>query len=130
MAAGAQRSYWRLGRRGLHLMAASFSNFPEDPNRREEKDMSKCFESIATSVAALSAANQAFLDMIGYAREDLVSGRLRWTELTPAECRAADERAVAELKAAGTVKPREKEYFRKDGSRVPVLLGSTTFGDQ
>jgi hypothetical protein len=41
MAAGAQRSYWRLGRRGLRLMAASFSNFSEDPNRRKEKDMSK-----------------------------------------------------------------------------------------
>ena len=72
-------------------------------------------------------ANQAFLDMVGYAREDLVSGRLRWTELTPAEWREADGRAIAELKAAGTVRPREKEYFRKDGSRVPVLLGSTTF---
>jgi PAS domain S-box-containing protein len=110
-------------------MAASFSNLPEDPNRRAEKDMSKCLESIATSVAALSAANPAFLDMIGYAREDLVSGRLQWTELTPAEWSAADDRAVAELKVAGTVKPPEKEYFRKDGSRVPVLLGSTTFGD-
>jgi hypothetical protein len=55
MAAGAQRSYWRLGRRDLHFMAASFSNFSEDPNRRKEKDMSKCFESIATSVAALGA---------------------------------------------------------------------------
>jgi PAS domain S-box-containing protein len=110
-------------------MAASFSNLPEDPNRRAEKDMSKCLESIATSVAALSAANPAFLDMIGYAREDLVSGRLRWTELTPAEWSAADDRAVAELKVAATVKPPEKEYFRKDGSRVPVLLGSTTFGD-
>jgi PAS domain S-box-containing protein len=70
-------------------------------------------------------ANQAFLDMVGYAREDIVSGRLQWTELTPAEWREADERAVAELKAAGTVRPREKEYFRKDGSRVPILLGST-----
>ncbi|HEX9249672.1 MAG TPA: ATP-binding protein, partial [Gemmatimonadaceae bacterium] len=74
-------------------------------------------------------ANEAFLDMVGYAREDLVSGRLRWTELTPAEWRGADDRALAELKAAGTVQPREKEYFRKDGSRVPVLFGSTTFGD-
>jgi PAS domain S-box-containing protein len=74
-------------------------------------------------------ANQAFLDMLGYSREDLISGRLRWTELTPPEWRDADDRAVAELKAAGTVQPREKEYFRKDGSRVPVLLGSTTFGD-
>jgi PAS domain S-box-containing protein len=75
-------------------------------------------------------ANQAFLDMVGHAREDLVSGRLRWRDLTPAEWRDADERAIAELKAAGTVQPREKEYFRKDGSRVPVLLGSTTFGDR
>jgi PAS domain S-box-containing protein len=75
-------------------------------------------------------ANDAFLDMVGYAREDLVSGRLRWTELTPAEWRGADDRALAELKAAGTAQPREKEYFRKDRSRVPVLLGATTFGDR
>jgi len=75
-------------------------------------------------------ANQAFLDMLGYSREDLISGRLRWTELTPAEWRDADEQARAKLKAAGTVQPREKEYFRKDGSRVPVLLGSTSFGDK
>jgi PAS domain S-box-containing protein len=74
--------------------------------------------------------NQAFLDMLGYSREDLISGRLRWTELTPPEWRDADERAVARLKAAGTVQPREKEYLRKDGSRVPVLLGATTFGDK
>src|SRR5258708_7901494 len=69
-------------------------------------------------------ANQAFLDIVGYAREDLVSGRLRWTELTPAEWRDADDRAMAELKAAGTVQPREKEYFHKDGRRVPVLVGA------
>jgi PAS domain S-box-containing protein len=75
-------------------------------------------------------ANQAFLDIVGYAREDLVSGRLRWTELTPADWRDADDQALAQLKAAGTVQPREKEYFRKDGSRVPVLVGATMFGDR
>jgi PAS domain S-box-containing protein len=75
-------------------------------------------------------ANQAFLDMLGYSREDLISGRLRWTELTPAEWRDADELAGVKLKAAGTVQPREKEYLRKDGSRVPVLLGATTFNDK
>lgn len=75
-------------------------------------------------------ANEAFLDIVGYAREDLVSGRLRWRDLTPAEWHDADDQARAELKAAGTVQPREKEYFRKDGSRVPVLLGATTFGDR
>jgi PAS domain S-box-containing protein len=75
-------------------------------------------------------ANQAFLDLLGYNREDLISGRLRWTELTPAEWRRTDERASAKLKADGTVNPREKEYFRKDGSRVPVLVGATMFGDK
>jgi PAS domain S-box-containing protein len=75
-------------------------------------------------------ANQAFLDIVGYTREDLVSGRLRWTELTPADWRDADEQAIEELKAAGTVQPREKEYFRKDGSRVPVLVGATTFDNR
>jgi PAS domain S-box-containing protein len=72
-------------------------------------------------------ANQAFLDMVGYAQEDLVSGRLRWTELTPAEWRDADEQIIAELKAVGTLQPREKEYLRKDGSRVPVLVARALF---
>jgi len=69
--------------------------------------------------------NQAFLDIVGYAREDLAS--LRWTDLTPAEWRDVDDQAFAELKAAGTVQPREKEYFRKDGSRVPVLVARAVF---
>ena len=69
-------------------------------------------------------ANQAFLDMLGYSREELVSGQLRRSELTPAEWRDADNRALATLKTIGTVQPREKEYFRKDGSRVPVLAGA------
>jgi PAS domain S-box-containing protein len=72
-------------------------------------------------------ANQAFLDIVGYAREDLVSGRLRWPELTPAEWRGPDEQIIAELQAAGTLQPREKEYFRKDGSRVPVLVARALF---
>ena len=72
-------------------------------------------------------ANQAFLDMVGHGREDLVSGRLRWTELTPVEWRDADEQAIAELKAVGTLRPREKEYLRKDGSRVPVLVARALF---
>ena len=71
-------------------------------------------------------ANEAFLDMLGYGREDLVSGQLHRKELTPAEWRDADDQALAKLKATGTVQPREKEYFRKDGSRVPVLVGATT----
>jgi len=70
-------------------------------------------------------ANQAFLDIVGYARQDLAS--LRWTELTPAEWRDVDDQAFAELNATGSVQPREKEYFRKDGSRVPVLVARALF---
>jgi PAS domain S-box-containing protein len=72
-------------------------------------------------------ANQAFLDMVGYGREDLALDRLRWTELTPAEWHDADEQIMAELKAVGTLQPREKEYLRKDGSRVPVLVARALF---
>jgi PAS domain S-box-containing protein len=73
-------------------------------------------------------ANDAFLRMVGYDREDLVSGRMRWTELTPPEWRDRDERRwLPELKVTGSLQPFEKEYFRKDGSRVPVLIGAATF---
>ncbi len=72
---------------------------------------------------AMTGANDAFLRMVQYDREDLASGRVRWTDLTPAEWRGHAEQAVAELKATGIFQPFEKEYSRKDGSRVPVLLG-------
>src|SRR5258707_1579413 len=67
-------------------------------------------------------ANDAFLRMTGYDREDLASGRVNRTDLTPAEWRDADKRSIAEGRAAGTTQPYEKEYFRKDGTRVPVLI--------
>ena len=76
---------------------------------------------------AITAANDAFLRMVQCGREDLASGRVRWTDLTPAEWREHDERAVADLKATGVFQPFEKEYFRKDGSRLPVLLGGALF---
>lgn len=73
-------------------------------------------------------ANDAFLLMVGYDREDLVSGRLRWPDLTPPEWRESEaQQWVHELKMNGRLQPIEKEYFRKDGSRVPVLIGSATF---
>jgi PAS domain S-box-containing protein len=76
---------------------------------------------------AITGANDAFLRMVQYDREDLASGRVRWTDLTPAEWHDRDEQIIAELKATGIFQPFEKEYFRKDGSRVPVLLGGTLF---
>ncbi len=78
---------------------------------------------------AITEANEAFLRMVQYDREDLASGRVRWTDLTAVEWRGSDERAIADLNASGIFQPFEKEYFRKDGSRVPVLLGGALFKD-
>ena len=76
---------------------------------------------------AVTGANDAFLRMVQYDREDLASGRVRWTDLTPPEWRGLDDQAIADLRATGVFQPLEKEYFRKDGSRVPVLLGGALF---
>jgi PAS domain S-box-containing protein len=73
-------------------------------------------------------ANDAFLQMVGYDREDLVSGRIRWTDLTPPEWLDRDLRQwMPKLQKTGILPPFEKEYLRKDGSRVPVLIGVATF---
>jgi PAS domain S-box-containing protein len=72
-------------------------------------------------------ANEAFLHMLGYSREDLTSGRVWWTKLTPAEWAPADQDALAQMSATGSCKPFEKEFFRKDGSRVPILVGGAFF---
>jgi len=76
---------------------------------------------------AIVGANEAFVRIVQHDRDDVASGRVRWTELTPAEWRESDERALAELKQTGTAQPYEKELFRKDGSRVPVLIGAALF---
>ena len=82
---------------------------------------------IADREGRILEANDAFLRVVGYDREDLVSGRVRWTELSPPEWRERDVLIQAELSSTGVVQPFEKEYFRKDGSRVPVLIGAAMF---
>jgi PAS domain S-box-containing protein len=72
-------------------------------------------------------ANDAFLRMLGYDREDLRAGRLRWTDLTPQEWSDRDVLLAQAIKMARHLRPSEKEYYRKDGSRVPVLIGAATF---
>ena len=60
--------------------------------------------------------------MVGYEREELVAGRKTFMELTPPEWESRSLQTVAKLQRGGTVQPYEKEYFRKDGSRVPVIV--------
>lgn len=75
-------------------------------------------------------ANQAFLHIVGFDQADVATGRLLRSELTPAEWHPRDAQALAEMATTGTCQPYEKEYFRKDGSRVPVLVGAATFGER
>ena len=72
----------------------------------------------------ISYANDAFLSMTDYTRQELVSGAVSWKDLTPPEYHANDAQRLDQLRWSGQVPPREKEFFRKDGSRVPVLIGS------
>ncbi len=69
-------------------------------------------------------ANDAFLDLVGYTREDLQTGRLVWPDLTPSEYTALDELAHEEGLRFGACTPFEKELIRKDGTRVPVLVAT------
>jgi formate hydrogenlyase transcriptional activator len=68
--------------------------------------------------------NDAFLDLVGYSREDLLAGRLHWPDLTPPEYSALDELAHEEGLRFGACTPFEKELIRKDGDRVPVLVAT------
>jgi PAS domain S-box-containing protein len=85
---------------------------------------------IADREGRILEANDAFLSIVGYDRDDLVSGNVNWTELTPPEWRDRTMRSQEESMKTGVAQPYEKEYFRKDGSRVPVLVGSAAFDER
>jgi len=67
--------------------------------------------------------------MVGYRQDDVAAGRLSWKELTPVEWLPANERAMDQVRAGGSCEVFEKEYFRKDGSRVPALVVGAAFED-
>ena len=68
--------------------------------------------------------NDAFLELVGYTREDLAAGRMHWPDLTPAEFAPLDELAHEEGLRFGACTPYEKEMTRKDGTRIPVLVAT------
>jgi len=66
--------------------------------------------------------NDAFLELVGYSREDLNTGNLRWPDLTPSEHGERDELAHEEGLRFGACTPFEKELIRKDGTLIPVMV--------
>ncbi len=75
----------------------------------------------ATISGLITEANDTFLNMFGFTREDLLLGELRWPAITPAEHRLLEDKALKEMKTEDFA-PVEKEYLHKDGSRIPVLF--------
>ncbi|MCY0911763.1 bifunctional diguanylate cyclase/phosphodiesterase [Massilia antarctica] len=75
----------------------------------------------------ISEANEAFLKISGYSREEVLAERFRWTDMTPPQYDAADAHALEELRTSGRCTPYEKEYTRKDGSLITVLVACALF---
>ena len=109
----------------------------EEALRESEARFRRLFESNIIGIifpdlsGNILEANDAFLKTVGYTREELTAGKVRWDTITPPEYRPLDERALKELRTSGVCAPFEKEYICKDGSRVPVLLaGALLEGSQ
>ena len=74
-------------------------------------------------------ANDAYTRMSGFSREEMVSGRLTWEDLTPPEWMERSRRAFAELETTGRTTPYEKELVRKDGSRFWALFAASKINE-
>jgi PAS domain S-box-containing protein len=77
----------------------------------------------------ITGANDAFLNLVRYTRKELEDGELDWMALTPPEYEHRDRQALEEIAATGSCAPYEKEYVLRDGTRVPIFLGSAAFKD-
>ena len=103
----------------------------EEALRASEERFRRVIESniigvIVVENGFITEANDVFLKMVNYTRADLVQRQLRWREMTPPEFDAPDAKARIELESTGVFSPYEKEFLRKNGSRIPVLIGGVT----
>ncbi len=114
---------------------AVFDNITERKNaqdalRKSEARLRRFYESGMIGVlyyhldGRITDANEKFLEMVGYTREDLRNGLIDWSKMTPLEYKEADDCAISQLLTSGVDTPYEKECIRKDGPRVPIIIGA------
>ncbi len=107
----------------------------EEERRRADAKFMKIVEAGIIGIyeyrldGSLVAVNDKFLEMVGYSREDFERHGLSWRDLTPPDWEEVDRCASQSVALTGKTRPFEKEYFRKDGSRVPVMVGATCLDD-
>ncbi|MBD2153555.1 PAS domain S-box protein [Leptolyngbya sp. FACHB-16] len=117
---------------GITVFAAEITDRKRDKEvlQESERRFRRLAESNIFGVAfgnfagGIHYANDYFLNMVGYTREEVEAGQVQWTDLTPPEFLPLDVAAEEELKVKGVATPFEKEYIRKDGARVPILIGA------
>ena len=85
---------------------------------------------VTCSLERVLTANDAFLKMTGFTRQEMDSGHFDWKKITPPESLVRDEEAVHELRERGACFPFEKEYVLRDGTHVPVLLGAMRYSTE
>lgn len=120
---------------GLHGTVQNITERKQNEKRlrvsaeRFERWKSSNFIGVLHSTAGgkIIDANESFLNMIGYSKEDVQNGNLDWTKLTPPEFIDLDNKAMEEASKTGTWTPFEKEYIKKNGHRVPILIGGSIF---
>ena len=107
-----------------------------DALRQSEARLRRVFESNVVGMirwdldrGLILDANAEFLRMTGFTREDVEAGRLNFRDMTPAEWTPRNEEGIRAIRAEGHASPYEKEYIRRDGSRVPLIIAGTRFED-
>src|SRR5436190_648109 len=83
---------------------------------------------LVVETGMITESNDVFLNMVGYTRDDIVAKRLRWREMTPLEYDELDARARCEIETNGIFPPYEKEFIRKNGTRIPILISGVGMG--
>jgi PAS domain S-box-containing protein len=121
---------WFIYERKLLLLQAEEVNRSRETRLRILSDSGLIGILFSGSGGEIYEANDTFLKITGYTRQELESGELDWRNLTPDEFIYLDQIGIAEATARGICTPYEKEYIRKDGSRIPILIGYTASTEQ